>query len=78
MHNRFRNNDRTLNIIHSMLEENKISSSFRKNLSVKLKQFLQEKIEELDRNAESHIQQYEEIKWAMIFIELYEDKLNDM
>lgn len=72
----YRNNNKVLEYIKSIL----IKSDFDKNnviLSSKLMEFLNKKITTIDKN-DDYNNIYQEIKWSMIFVELYKNELDEL
>lgn len=74
----FRRNEYVLDTISEILKENNISEAYRKTLANKISEYLKNLFDQLDKNDEEYKNKYQEIKWAMIFIDLYFNELNNL
>ena len=74
----YRNNERTLQYIKDILVKNHVSENFKKTLSDKIYNYLHNLFNALDKHDENYISKYQEIKWGMIFIELFEKEINNL
>lgn len=72
----YRNDKTCLSAIKSVLLYNEVSEQYKKKFASRFKYYLEEKLNNLDKNSSSYKEQYIEIKWALLFVEAYEEELN--
>ena len=72
----YRNDEACLSAIKSILLYNEVSEPYKKKFASRFKYYLEEKLNNLDKNNSSYKGQYIEIKWSLLFIEAYEEDLN--
>lgn len=75
---RYRNKRDVLLMAKKFLDIYKVSEKFRRELSYKLSDYLTKELMKLDKNNPLDQEEYENIKWALIFIEMYENELNEL
>lgn len=72
----FRNDESCLNTIKTMLNKNKVGEDYKKEFATHFKNYLEEKVLRLDKNDSNYKQHYKELRWSLLFIEIYEEELN--
>ncbi len=72
----YRNDETCLSTIKSILLYNEVSEQYKKKFASRFKYYLEDKLDNLDKNSSLYKEQYIEIKWSLLFIEAYEEQLN--
>lgn len=72
----YRNDETCLSTIKSILLYNEVSEQYKKKFASRFKYYLEDKLDNLDKNSSLYKEQYIEIKWSLLFIEAYEEELN--
>ena len=59
-----------------MLNKNKVGEDYKKEFATHFKNYLEEKVLRLDKNDSNYKQHYKELRWSLLFIEIYKEELN--